>query len=127
LIIDLVPGSLLALTGAVNRTRCFTHILNLVVKTILHQFDVPKAKEGEVLDVASQALVDLAGDIEMEEAAMDEGDDDETADDDETPGDGDEGWIDPVGGMSQKDREELDMSVRPVQLVLVKVSSNSDH
>jgi len=118
--IDALAELIVAFPGAMNRTRCFTHILNLVVKAILHQFDVPKAQEGEVLDAASQALVDLAGDIEMEEAAMDEGEDDETA------GDGDEGWIDPVSGMSQEDREELDLSVRPVWLVLVKVSSNSD-
>ena len=105
--------------GATNRTRCFTHILNLVVKVILRQFDVPKSKAGEALDVALQALVDLAGDIEMEEAVMDERDDD---DDD----DGQEGWVDPRDGMSQDDQDELDSAVRPVQLVLVKVSSNSD-
>ena len=117
--VDALAELIIMFPGAVNRTRCFTHILNLVVKAILHQFDVLKAKEGEVLDVASQALVDLAGDIEMEEAAMDESDDDETVD-------GDEGWIDPVSGMSQEDIKKLDMSVRPVRLVLVKVSSNSD-
>jgi hypothetical protein len=117
--IDALAELIVAFPGAANRTRCFTHILNLVVKAILHQFDVPKGKEGETLDVASQALVDLAGDIEMEEAAMDEG-----GDDDET--DGDEGWIDPLAGMSKVEREELDVSVRPVRLVLVKVSSNSD-
>jgi len=108
-----------AFPGAANRTRCFTHILNLVVKVILHQFDVPKSKAGEALDVALQALVDLAGDIEMEEAVMDERDDD-------NDDDGQEGWVDPRDGMSQDDQDELDSAVRPVQLVLVKVSSNSD-
>jgi len=118
--IDALGELIVAFPGAANRTRCFTHILNLVVKVILRQFDVPKAKAGEVLDVASQALVDLAGDIEMEEAAMDEGGNDEDADD------GDEGWFDPHDGMSEEDREELELSVRPVRLVLVKVGSNSD-
>jgi len=83
---------------------------------------VPKAKADEALDVALQALVDLAGDIEMEEANMDERDDDDEDDDD----DREEGWIDPCNGMSQVDRNELDLSVHPVCLVLVKVSSNSD-
>ena len=96
--------------------------MNLVVKVILRQFDVPKAKADKALDVASQALVDLAGDIEMEEAIMDERDDEEEDDDDN----GEEGWIDPCDGMSQKDHDELDLSVHPVRLVLVKVSSNSD-
>ena len=110
-----------AFPGAANRTRCFTHILNLVVKVILRQFDLPKAKADEALDVASQVLVDLAGDIEMEEAAMDQRDDEDEDDDG-----GEEGWIDPYDGMSQEDRNELEWAVRPVRLVLVKVSSNSD-
>jgi len=40
--------------------RCFTHILNLVVKVILCQFNVLKAKADKVLDVALQKVVDLA-------------------------------------------------------------------
>ena len=36
--------------GSVNRTHCFTHILNLVAKSILKQFDVPKTKAGEDSD-----------------------------------------------------------------------------
>ncbi len=118
--IDTLAELVVAFPGAANRTRCFTHILNLVVKVMLRQFDVPKAKASEALDVASQALADLAGDIEMEEAAMDLGEDDEDTDDRE------EGWLDPLDGMSQEEREELDVSVRPMRLMLVKVSSNSD-
>ena len=95
------------------------HILNLVVKVILHQFDVPKAKANEVLDVTSQALVDLAGDIEMEGEAMDDrGDDDDD--------DREDGWVDPCKGMLQDEQDDLDLSVRPVCLVLVNVSLNSD-
>jgi hypothetical protein len=32
--------------GATNQTRCFTHILSLVVKSILCQFE-PKKKTGD--------------------------------------------------------------------------------
>jgi len=50
---------------------------------------------------------------------------DERADDN----DDDEGvdeWVDdPHVGMSQEDEDELDLTVKPVRLVLVKVSSNS--
>jgi len=116
--IDTLAELVVAFPGAANRTRCFTHILNLVVKVMLRQFDVPKAKAGEALDAASQALADLAGDIEMEEAAMDQGGDDEDTDDRE------EGWVDPLYGMSQEEQEKLDVSVRPMRLMLVKVSSN---
>jgi len=116
--IDALAELVVAFPGAANRTRCFTHILNLVVKVILRQFDMPKAKGEEALDVASQTLLDLAGDIDMEEAAMDGGDDDD--DDDE-----EEGSVDPRDGISQEEQDELDVTVRPVRLVLVKVSSNS--
>ena len=78
-----------------------------------------KAKAGEALDVASQALVDLAGDIKMEEAVMDQRDEDDDDDD------GEEGWVDPHDGMLQEDQDKLDSTVCPVQLVPVKVSSNS--
>jgi hypothetical protein len=118
--VDALAELLVAFPGAANRTRCFTHILNLVVKVILRQFDVPKSEGGEALDAASQALADLAGNIEMEEAEMDQGGDDEEADDRE------EGWFDPLDRMSQEERETLELAVRPVRLVLVKVSSNSD-
>jgi hypothetical protein len=117
--IDALAELLVAFPGSANRTRCFAHVLNLVVKVILRQFDVPKAEGGEALDEASQALADLAGDIETEEAEMDDGRDDDDDDD------GGEGWFDPRQGMLQEARDEVDRSVQPVRLVLVKVSSNS--
>jgi hypothetical protein len=119
--IDALAEIVVAFPGAANRTCCFMHILNLVIKVIPRQFDMPKANADKALDVASQALVDLAGDIEMEEAVMDERSDDEAEDDD-----GEEGQINPRSGMLQDERDELDMAVHPVQLVLVKASSNSD-
>jgi hypothetical protein len=117
--IDTLAELLVAFPGAANRTRCFTHILNLVVKVILRQFDIPKSKADKALNAASRALVDLAGDIEMEGAVMDKRGDDNYDDDEE-------GWVDPRDGMSQKAQDDFDSTVRPVRLVLVKVSSNSD-
>jgi hypothetical protein len=32
--------------GPANQMRCFTHVLNLVVKSIIQQFDLPKIKGG---------------------------------------------------------------------------------
>ncbi len=32
--------------GAVNHTHCFAHMVNIVAKAILKQFDVPKASAG---------------------------------------------------------------------------------
>jgi len=67
LVINLVPRLSIPLTGAANQTRCFAHIINLVVKSILHQFDVPKAKANKALDEASKVLLHIAEDIETEE------------------------------------------------------------
>ncbi len=39
-----------AFPGAANRTRCFAHILNLVAKCIMKQFDAPKKKKGAEVD-----------------------------------------------------------------------------
>jgi len=115
--IDALAGLVVAFPGAVNRMHCFTHILNLVIEVILCQFDVLKAKAGEVLDVALQEVVDLAGNIEAEEAAMDNGDNGE-----EEEGDREE---DPYIGMAKDEQDELDLTVHPVWLVLVKVSLSS--
>lgn len=107
--------------GAPNRTQCFTHILNLVAKCILKQFDLPKVKAGVVLDDAAIALRELAGEIEAEEADMardmrasGEADDD---DDDDI-----QSLLDARSGMSEEEVTELEESVQPVRLILVKVN-----
>jgi hypothetical protein len=104
--------------GPANQTRCFTHVLNLVVKSIIRQFDLPKSKGGSVLDEAAKELLNLAGNIEFEEADLEmrdakEGDDEED--------DNIEGWIDERALMTEEELDELDESVKPVRLLLTKV------
>jgi hypothetical protein len=53
--------------GSASQVQCFTHILNLVVKSIMCQFDVPDKKKGDVADDATQELHRLAGELEHEE------------------------------------------------------------
>ncbi|KAF8801350.1 hypothetical protein BYT27DRAFT_7115212, partial [Phlegmacium glaucopus] len=79
--------------GPANRTRCFTHILNLVAKSIIKQFDIPKAQADTVLDDVSKELTALAVDLDLEEqisreGPLEEGDDDKAEDDNV------EGWMD---------------------------------
>ena len=104
--------------GAPNHTRCFTHILNLVTKSILKRFDLPKAKADEALDAAARALADLAGYIEVEEELMG---DDLVGDDKDD--DSSEGLADIWGEMSAEEIVELNESLRPMHLVLVRVNS----
>jgi hypothetical protein len=102
--------------GAANQTRCFLHILNLVVKSIIKQFDLPKATADGILDEATRDLLALAGDLALEEEqTRDVGKDDEDDDNEE-------GWIDERELMSEWERDELDESVQPVRLLLIKVS-----
>jgi hypothetical protein len=105
--IDKLSDLVTEFPGAANHTRCFLHVLNLVVKSIIKQFDLPKKQKGK--------LDDWAGDLENEElkARNDVNDDD---DDDNT-----EGWIDERELMTEDEREELDESVEPLKLMLTKV------
>ena len=113
--------------GEANRTRCFTHILNLVMKSIIKPFDVPKAQANEALDDAAKELAALAADLDIEEqvsreshsgASEGEGNEDEDSDEDNNI----DGWTDVHAELSDEEREGLDESLQPVRLVLVKVS-----
>jgi len=104
--------------GAANQTHCFAHTLNISAKAILKQFDIPKAKNGEVLDMAAQALADLAKELDVEEQSewetQEMGDDKE----DDQPLDV---WVDLCEGLTEVQTRDLDVSVQPVRSMLIKV------
>ena len=50
--IDELGGLLGNFSGGGNQTHCFAHIINLIAKTVIQQFDIPKAKKGENVDLA---------------------------------------------------------------------------
>lgn len=100
--------------GPANQTRCFAHVLNLVVKSIIKQFDLPKSK-GD----AAKELLALAGNIELEEDEWAMEEDSEDAEDDNV-----EGWVDERTLMTDEELDELDESVEPVRLFLTKVDFN---
>ncbi|KAF8219771.1 hypothetical protein L208DRAFT_1337857 [Tricholoma matsutake] len=109
--------------GPANQTRCFLHILNLVVKSIIQQFDLPKSKktsdnedeDDPTLDVAMAELLKLAVDIDLEEQITVSAGDDEVGDDD------DEGRVDEHEEMTEDELKELAASMQPVQLLLTKL------
>ena len=119
-----------------NRTRCFAHILNLVAKSLLRQFDVRKKVVRDVEDVEDdnepeltdeeleqeKALLELAQGLDEEErTTAQETDPDENIEEDDDV----EGWVDEVEELSASERNELLRKVRPVKLVLAKVSTES--
>ena len=115
LLIDYFPGP-------ANQTWCFLHILNLVVKSIIRQFDLPKTKktsdddEDEEND-AEKEILKLADEIEQEEAMAGVNGDEEDA----TEDDNDEGWVDEREEMTEGELRRLTRSVKPVRLLLSKV------
>jgi hypothetical protein len=113
--------------GPANQTRCFLHILNLVVKSIICQFDLPKStkasdvedEDDPMHDPAMTELLELAGDIDLEEeiTAGADNKDDSVEDDD------DEGWIDERDEMTKAELNELAISIQPVRWLLTKVKN----
>jgi hypothetical protein len=112
--------------GCKSQTRCFAHILNLIAKSILQQFDIPRAQVNN--DDATVALIELAGNIEFEEEEMDEyGDndnDDDNSDDQEEVMENTDDWVNEREAMTMEQLAELDKSVQPVRWMLVKVCVN---
>jgi hypothetical protein len=103
--------------GAANQTRCFTHILNLVVKSIIRQFDLPNSKSNKVLNDGTKELLSLADNIEFEEEVSSRDGDDGIAGEDDNI----EGWIDERTLMNEEDLDRLEESVEPVRVLLTKV------
>ena len=106
--------------GDANHVRCFNHVITLVAKSAIRQFDVPKGQADAALDEAERELRDLAEGIDIEDE-MTQGEWEIPGDDDDDEENGD-GWVDEVATLSIADREELEVNVRPIRLVLVKVS-----
>ena len=101
--------------GPANQTRCFTHVLNLVVKSIIRQFDSPDSKNDKHLDEATNEMLSFAGNIEF-------GEEEVAGDDEDDEDDNVEGWVDERTLMSEDELERLDESVEPLRLLLTKVS-----
>jgi hypothetical protein len=117
--IDGISDLVESFPGDANRGWCFNHVIALVGKSAIRQFDVPKGQADAALDKAERELRDLAEGIDIEEETM-QGQR-EVPDDDDGEENGD-GWVDEVAALSIADREELEANVRPIRLVLVKVS-----
>jgi hypothetical protein len=118
MIVEHLSETLDSFPGMTNQTRCFVHTLSISAKAILKQFDVPKEQNDKVLDVAAQAFADLAKELEVEEKLALESQEVEDNKEDDQPLDS---WVDLQDGLTEEQLEELDASIQPVQLMLIKV------
>jgi hypothetical protein len=118
--------------GASNQTRCFAHILNLVVKSILRQFEAPKTKGKAVDESAAKELAAVVDEIDFDDEASDsgrnegEGDVDDDVDD-EVVDDDNDGLPDERDDLSEQELLSHKESVKPIRVVLTKVSKFIKH
>ena len=111
--------SLLTTFSAVNQTRCFNHILNLITKSLLKQLDLHWTdKEASDLDNDEQSLLGLAGDIDEEELTMEQENDSKDGGIEE---DDLEDWVDEIAALTPEEQEDLEASIHPVKYTLVKL------
>lgn len=85
-----------AFDGQASQTQCFAHIINLIAKSVIKQFDLLKVKAGEAMDETLKQLATLTGDIEDEEQVTR----DSMNEDDEGSDDNIEDWVDGQDTMS---------------------------
>ena len=115
-------NNLLTTFLASNCMRCFAHILNLIAKSLLKQFDV-KLKAGDTDDLNNDdvSLLALAKDIETEEltAAQEKDDGDGEAEEDDQVDD----WVDEVEALTLEEHADLEESIWPVKRTLIKVGN----
>lgn len=104
----------------VMRTRCFLHILNLVAKSMLKQFELPKKNYEDFTEEEQEVLGDLmelGKDLDTEEAVMrqaEEEDVDVDVDDEELD------WVEEVQ-LTEEDSLQLRKQVKPITCMLIKV------
>ena len=99
---------------------CFLHILSLVVKGLVSQFDLHADKAKAMKGKSEQELLTLETDLAQYESQPRQklvGEDDGQADDDDDDDD-----VDAMEEMGAEERAEFEENVHPVKLVLAKVS-----
>lgn len=111
--IDKLQALLPEFAGREGHTRCFLHTTNLVAKSLISQFDVKKRSTIE------SESSDGSGNIGEEQETIFKATVENTSAGDEDNADG---LVDERDNMSPSERSAHEVAIRPVQLVLAKVS-----
>ncbi|OJT07830.1 hypothetical protein TRAPUB_1276 [Trametes pubescens] len=112
---DLLPG----FPGNDYRVRCFAHVLNLVVKSLIKHFDVRETSDPATAEGDARELLELAREMESEELttqaerAAGEDEDDELDDADDE--------VDGMAELTDEQRVEFEHDVLPVKLTMAKL------
>jgi hypothetical protein len=121
--IEALSNIIPAFAGPASETRCFLHIVNLIAKSLLRQFDAMKTDlngtdpDGEVEDE------DQNGHGEIEGGCMEDVDESLREEDE---ADNDKGWVDESRELTAGELEELKRTTHPVKVALLKVRMSCD-
>jgi hypothetical protein len=112
------------LTGfsVINHMHCFLHVVNLVAKSLIQQFDLPKKIRNEQLGDADRELYDVTENLVLDKTKATAAHGDKQGEDEESDDDDLEGWIDKQEELMAKERKQLHVSTRPFKLTLANVS-----
>ena len=119
--VDEMARRIAVFEGTFSRVRCFAHVVNLVVKSLLRQFDVRETKDADgLVDEDVRALLELAQGMADEdvETLRDRRAEEHGVEDAEN----DEEWVDEIATLDDWERDEFEEQVRPIKMVTVKVS-----
>ncbi len=115
-LVKILPG----FPGQANQTHCFTHIINLVAKSLMKLFEVKKKSEEEILTKVEQNLQCLTDEIDMEDLEtqikmyQDSRLGAEEVDDNDD-------IFDEISEMDEYEATEFQDEILPIWLMLVKV------
>ena len=100
--------------GAANQTRCFAHILNLVAKTVLHQFEGPK--KGKANDSTAIVIDEIDGDDhdQVLDGGSNKGGDECNDVDDDTVDDDEDGLHNELEDLTEEELTSIKESVTPI-------------
>ncbi|SJL18439.1 uncharacterized protein ARMOST_22028 [Armillaria ostoyae] len=116
--ISILADNIPAFPGEKHRTRCFAHVINLIAKSLLNQFQPPKKKKEDATNDIERDLIELAEgleredlDVRLEEAEAAAG---------HVEKDDVDGLIDEVVLLSAEDKEKWLAETRSVQMALIR-------
>ena len=110
--------------GTASHTRCFLHIVNLIAKSLLSQFDSKKMADNgdnKLRELAKECVEEEAAYLEQITSNLNDEEIDEESDEEINVDDNDEGLVDEAGELTDAQWIELERSLQPVKLALVKV------
>ena len=111
--VDELGETLTAFGGEAAHMQCFLHVVNLVTKSLIQQFDMHKMEADVALNENNQKIEPY----KHEDGCNKLNDSNEDGLCDEN----DKGWIDEVDRLSEDEQDKLTVAILPVKLALVKV------